>query len=64
MKKLLVIFTIFTGLSAPHTFAQTTKNIASYKSTYANPLPVKFGDPYVLHTKGKYYMYGTGGGVR
>ena len=32
--------------------------------TYQNPLAVKFGDPYVLHTNGKYYMYGTGGGAR
>lgn len=32
--------------------------------TYQNPLPVAFGDPYVLHTNGKYYMYGTGGGAR
>lgn len=30
--------------------------------TYQNPLPVEFGDPYVLHVKGdQYYMYGTGG---
>ena len=29
-----------------------------------NPLPVEFGDPYVLLTSdGKYYMYGTGGGA-
>jgi len=29
-----------------------------------NPLPVKFGDPYVLlSSNGKYYMYGTGGGA-
>lgn len=31
------------------------------QSTYKNPLPVEFGDPYVLQVKGdKYYMYGTG----
>jgi beta-xylosidase len=30
--------------------------------TYTNPLPVAFGDPYVLYVKGdQYYMYGTGG---
>lgn len=30
--------------------------------TYSNPLPVKFGDPYILSASdGKYYMYGTGG---
>lgn len=38
-------------------FAQPT-------STYQNPLPVKFGDPYVLLENGKYYMYGTGGGAK
>lgn len=26
----------------------------------ANPLPIKFGDPFILHASdGKYYMYGT-----
>lgn len=33
-------------------------------TTFQNPLSVKFGDPYVLHDNGKYYMYGTGGGAR
>ena len=29
---------------------------------YKNPIPVQFGDPYVLlASDGKYYMYGTGG---
>lgn len=33
--------------------------------TYQNPLPIAFGDPYVLHVKGdKYYMYGTGGNAK
>ncbi|WP_346320914.1 glycoside hydrolase family 43 protein [Chitinophaga sp. YIM B06452] len=33
--------------------------------TYQNPLPIEFGDPYVLKVKGgKYYMYGTGGGAK
>jgi len=27
--------------------------------TYTNPLPVKLGDPYVLHADSTYYMYGT-----
>ena len=34
------------------------------KTTYQNPLSVAFGDPYVLFTKGKYYMYGTGGDAK
>ncbi|MCE5205333.1 MAG: glycoside hydrolase family 43 protein [Porphyromonadaceae bacterium] len=30
--------------------------------TYSNPLPVAFGDPFILSASdGKYYMYGTGG---
>ena len=34
-------------------------------ATYTNPLPVQFGDPYVLYVKAdKYYMYGTGGGAK
>ena len=42
---------------------QAVKN--AKQTTYQNPLPVKFGDPYVLHVKGdKYYMYGTGGVAR
>lgn len=37
---------------------------ASREHTYTNPLPVKFGDPYVLlASDGRYYMYGTGGGA-
>lgn len=38
--------------------------LAQPASTYQNPLPVKFGDPYVLLENGKYYMYGTGGGAK
>ncbi len=34
-------------------------------ATFSNPLSVEFGDPYVLGDgKGKYYMYGTGGGAK
>ncbi len=41
-------------------FGQSAANAA--EKTYKNPLPVVFGDPYVLYVKGdKYYMYGTGG---
>lgn len=36
--------------------------VKSEETTYKNPLPVVFADPYVLYVKGdKYYMYGTGG---
>ncbi len=34
----------------------------SESTMYSNPLPVAFGDPFILSaTDGKYYMYGTGG---
>lgn len=34
------------------------------RETYTNPLPVQFGDPYVLlASDGRYYMYGTGAGA-
>lgn len=33
--------------------------------TYTNPLPVRFGDPYILlASDSTYYMYGTGGGAK
>lgn len=33
-------------------------------ATYANPIDVEFGDPYILNDgNGTYYMYGTGGGA-
>jgi beta-xylosidase len=41
-----------------------TKEAVTTKATFSNPLPVKFGDPYVLQTKGRYYMYGTGAGAK
>jgi len=36
------------------------------QDTYKNPLPVSFGDPYILFDKASdtYYMYGTGGGAK
>ncbi len=49
------------------TFAQAIRQPGRqlHQSTYKNPLPVAFGDPYVLHVKGdKYYMFGTGGGAK
>lgn len=43
--------------------AQNTQSQAAAKTAFSNPLPVQFGDPYILQTKGMYYMYGTGGGA-
>jgi beta-xylosidase len=55
MKTITTILTyIFISVSAA--FAQQYNN---------NPLPVAFGDPFILHDgNGKYYMYGTGGGAK
>ena len=38
----------------------------SSSDTYTNPLPVSFGDPFILFddASSKYYMYGTGGGAK
>ena len=38
----------------------------SSSDTYKNPLPVSFGDPFILFddASSKYYMYGTGGGAK
>ncbi|HEY0651754.1 MAG TPA: glycoside hydrolase family 43 protein [Chryseosolibacter sp.] len=47
---------LLVAIYGPGSFAQP--------ASYQNPLPVKFGDPYVLQDNGKYYMYGTGGGAR
>ncbi len=35
-------------------------------TTFENPLPVAFGDPYVIYDEGseRFYMYGTGGGAK
>ena len=55
---------IIAGASLLMFFLNTTGSFAQQANgrTYQNPLPVEFGDPYVLHVKGdKYYMYGTGG---
>jgi beta-xylosidase len=45
--------------------AATDENAGSTTpTTYTNPLPVAFGDPYVMYdSNGRYYMYGTGGGA-
>lgn len=59
IKTSIAVASLLFALALPDTglFAQAG-------NTYQNPLPVAFGDPYVLHAKGKYYMYGTGGGAK
>lgn len=60
-KRLLVLF--FSLLIIRISPAQTTPASPKANLTFTNPLPVEFGDPYVLYTHGTYYMYGTGAGA-
>lgn len=61
MKKLLPLVLLFTVLLWHSSPAQMPQLPTS--TTFSNPLAVEFGDPYVLHTKDMYYMYGTGAGA-
>lgn len=63
MKSRYAFITLAACLFLNDVSAQTIHLPAKQKVTYTNPLPVQFGDPYVLYTKGTYYMYGTGGGA-
>jgi beta-xylosidase len=58
MRKKFLIIIFLTGMFANATIAQTHSR--SLKKVYTNPLKVQLGDPFVLFTKGSYYMYGTG----
>lgn len=49
------------SLSAFTACAQPVAATSATRATYQNPLPIRFGDPYVLFTNGMYYLYGTGG---
>lgn len=59
MKRIL----LFCFLLANTAYLPLTAQKANAGATYTNPLPVQFGDPFVLQTNGMYYMYGTGGGA-
>ena len=61
MKRSLLLLFLFTALLVRLSPAQTTQRMAT--TTFSNPLPVQFGDPYILYTQGTYYLYGTGGGA-
>ncbi|WP_461100380.1 glycoside hydrolase family 43 protein [Spirosoma koreense] len=63
MKHLKLLLFVLTALAWQPSPGQTTLSSTAAKTTYANPLPVQLGDPYMLHTQGMYYMYGTGGGA-
>jgi len=61
MKCLLINSCLLALMAAPTLSIAQNKN-ASASKTYQNPLPVEFGDPYVLQVKDdQYYLYGTGG---
>lgn len=62
MKKTVFLFCLY-SLYICGAGAQSTQSASTSKATFSNPLKVQFGDPYVLYTKGTYYMYGTGGGA-
>ena len=56
MKKLLFIFLCLPFIGFIVSFSNQRK------VTYKNPLPVAFGDPFILNASdGKFYLYGTGG---
>lgn len=57
----LLLFTLL--LTGCHSVGKKkTEKKSEETATYTNPLPVAFGDPYILSaSNGKYYMYGTGG---
>jgi beta-xylosidase len=63
MKKIVTSLSLLCLLMFSHSsYSQAEKTPGP---TFQNPLPVAFGDPYVLHVKGdKYYMYGTGGDAK
>jgi len=60
MKRLICIFFITTSF-----FIQSCAQKQNKKEVQSNnPLPVAFGDPYILKDDdGNYFMYGTGGGA-
>lgn len=62
MKQWLFLFFLIGQTPSVLLWAQKPHTGVARKATYQNPLPVQFGDPYVLRTNGRYYMYGTGGG--
>ena len=62
MKQFLILLSVVFTFSSCVYKAQKEQQEKSIVHT--NPLPVQFGDPYVLlASDGLYYMYGTGGGA-
>ena len=63
MKRFVFFLLLITSFTLSSNFVSAQKiSEKPVPATYKNPLPVAFGDPYILQVKGdKYYMYGTGG---
>ena len=62
MKQFVILLSAVLAFSSCVHKVQKEQQVKSIVHT--NPLPVKFGDPYVLlASDGIYYMYGTGGGA-
>lgn len=59
--KTAILLAFFASVLSVSATAQTAPKAATPKATFSNPLKIKMGDPYVLYTDGKYYLYGTGG---
>lgn len=64
MKRVIFLALLVFGLSSDYASAQSPQTISARRPAFSNPLPVQFGDPYVLQDNGIYYMYGTGGGAK
>ncbi len=64
MKANITLYALLFGAIFLFSCKQKTTTKEPQAVTYTNPLPVEFGDPYILlASDGKYYMYGTGGGA-
>ena len=63
MKKIQFLFVLLAALYMGSLQAQTSETMAVGIDSFSNPLNVQLGDPYVLHSQGTYYMYGTGAGA-
>lgn len=68
MKNLLFLIFIFSvamfyscGPKSEKTTSEDSEEDGSFVPH--NPLPIAFGDPFILNDNGHYYMYGTGGGA-
>ncbi len=60
MKQLLKLSFALLLLAMASCVAKTAENSAEKEVTLTNPLPIKYGDPFILAASdGRYYMYGT-----